>query len=538
MPRPVPKKWLRNPSDALALREGCTFDAAKGQHACNFIENFCRQSKGRWAGQPIKLLDWEGDFLMRLYGWRRADGRRRYKRFYVEIAKKNGKTTLLSAMHLLELIDGDDGPECYNNACDRDQASMLYDESARMVKASPDLSQRLDVIDSRKVILYPAKNGRMRANSSESGSKDGLNPSFTTFDELHRQPNRELWEVFEYAGVARLESLMGSITTAGEDEDGIWFEQREYAEKVNDGTIEDTTFLGIVYRALPTDDIDDPATWRKANPSLGVTIDEDDFRHELAEAKQVPVKLNNFKRLRLNIVARAAAKFFNLDAWQRCAAKRILTLADFRDGETFLGLDLADRNDLAAMAILTRKGRRFRLRVRFWCPEDNLLSLEHQTHMPYRHWAEKGYLTPTPGGVIDYGFIRREIKEAADELHVVKLLADPYAATKLLIELRDQDGIPVGEIRQGFLSLSEPTKEFRAIIDAGDIEHDDNPVMNWCVSNAVGTEDEAKNVKLSKKKSRQKIDGAAAAVNAVAAATDPGQQPKRSVYNDREMILL
>ena len=537
MPRPVPKRWLRNPSDALGVREGCTFDTTKGQHACDFIENFCRQSKGRWAGQPLKLLDWQRDFLMRLYGWRRADGRRRFKKFYIEVAKKNGKTTLLSALHLYELIAGDDGPECYNNACDRDQASMLFDESARMVRSSPDLSKRLEVIDSRKTIVFPQRNGRMRANSSESGSKDGLNPSFTTFDELHRQPNRDLWDVFEYAGVARLESLLGAITTAGDEEEGIWFELREYAEKVNAGTIEDSTFLGIVYRADPADDLDDPATWRKANPSLGVMIDEEDFRRELTEAKEVPVKLNNFKRLRLNIVARAAAKFFSMEKWKACAAPRVLTLADFRDGETFLGLDLADRNDLAAMAILTRKGHRFRLRVRFWCPSGNLLALERQTRMPYRLWAEKGFLTATEGEVIDYGFIRREIKEAASELKVVKLLADPYAATKLLIELRDEDGLPVGEIRQGFLSLSEPTKEFRALMDGGFIEHDDNPVMNWCVSNAIGTEDETKNVKLSKKKSRQKIDGAAAAINALAAATS-SEQPKMSVYNRREMILL
>lgn len=538
MPRPVPKKWMRNPSDALAVREGCYFDAARGQRACDFIEHFCRQSKGRWAGQPIKLLDWERDFLMRLYGWRRADGRRRFKRFYIEIAKKNGKTTLLSAMHLLELIDGDDGPECYNNACDRDQASMLYDESARMVKASPDLSQRLDVIDSRKVILYPAKNGRMRANSSESGSKDGLNPSFTTFDELHRQPDRQLWEVFEYAGVARLESLMGSITTAGEEEDGIWFEQREYAEKINDGTIEDTTFLGIVYRALPTDDIDDPATWRKANPSLGVTIDEDDFRRELQEAKEVPIKLNNFKRLRLNIVARASEKFFSIVKWSACA-NRGLTLASLRKRPAYLGLDLSSIDDLTALVVLAQAdSTRWRLISRFWCPENNLLHLEHKTRMPYRHWAEKGYLIATDGDTIDYAFVRREINDLAAELEVTKLLIDPFNAQKLAGELKEQDGLPVEFIRQGFLSLSSPTKELKRLIDAGLIEHDDNPVMNWCISNAIGSVDESDNVKLSKKKSRQKIDGAAAAVNAVAGLSSSDDDGEESVYNHRGILTL
>ena len=315
----VDPRWIRNPSDELAVREGCTFDEAAGEFVIDFIETFCRQSKGRWGGERLTLLEWQRDFLMRLFGWRRADGRRRFRRFYLEVAKKNGKSTMVSALVLyLLLADGEQAPEVYINACDREQASIVFDEAARMVRASPELDSRLHVVDSKKRIVWPEGNGLLRANSADVASKDGINGSAWIFDELHRQKTREMWDIFEYAGESRDEPLSGTITTAGEDTTGVWHEQREYSEQINAGLIADTAHLGVVYRADPADDLDDPATWRKANPSIGFTIDEDRFGEQLAEAKAVPSKLANFKRLRLNIVTGGENKFTTPEAWQSC----------------------------------------------------------------------------------------------------------------------------------------------------------------------------------------------------------------------------
>jgi len=320
--RRVPSKWIRNPSDTLAIEQGCGFDESAGQFVCDFIETFCRQSKGRWANEKLRLLDWQRDFLMRLFGWRRPDGRRRFRRFYLEVAKKNGKSTLLSALVLYLLIaDGEGAPEIYLNACDRSQARIIFDESKRMVEASPDLKARIRAVDHKARLVCASNNGVVIANSADAPNKDGLNPSASLFDELHRQPSRDLWDVFEYASAARAEPISGSITTAGEDDSGVWHEQREYSERVNAGEIPDTSHLGIVYRALPTDDIDDPETWKKANPSLGETIQSEDFQRELTEAKEVPIKLNNFKRLRLNIITRDEAKYFDMEKWDACEAK-------------------------------------------------------------------------------------------------------------------------------------------------------------------------------------------------------------------------
>jgi phage terminase large subunit-like protein len=533
----VDPRWLRNPSDELAVAEGCWFDEAAGRFACDFVETFCRQSKGRWRGQPLRLLDWQRDFIMRLFGWKRADGLRRFRRFYLEVAKKNGKSTMVSALVLLLLLaDNEGAPEVYLNACDRDQASIVFEEARRMVEASPELSSRLTCINSKgdRRIVDPEGNGVIVANSSVSASKDGLNPSGTLFDELHRQPGYELWEVFEYAGASREQPLLGAITTAGEAAEGPWYDQREHSDKVNAGEIPDTAHLGVVYRCLETDDLDDPATWRKANPSLGETISADDFARELAEAKRDPKKWGNFRRLRLGIITAEDSKFFAAGAWDACNAPTVAT-----DGAPlWMGLDLASTTDLAALATLTGDSSAgFDVRWDFWLPKDNIVELERRAKVPYRAWAEAGFITVTDGEVIDYQFIRRTIRERAAAGELRKLLADPYNATQLSTELKEQDGLPVEFIRQGFLSLSAPTKELDRLVKARKLRHGGHPVARWMAGNAVAETDAAGNVKLSKKKSRHKIDGLAALVNALAAASaDP--DAGGSVYEQRGLLIL
>lgn len=535
----VDPKWIRGEVDRLAISEGCYFDEGAGLAVCEFIETFCRQSQGRWAGKPIVLMGWQRDFLMRLFGWKRADGTRRYRKAYLEVAKKNGKSTLVSALVLYLLVaDGEGGPKVYLNACDKDQAGIVFGEAARMVDASPDLKELpLRVINSKqdKRILFPDGNGEIIANSSIAASKDGLNPSGTVFDELHRQPDRQLWGVFEHAGAARDQPLLISITTAGESDEGPWHEEREHSEKVNRGEIPDTEHLGVVYRALPEDDIDDPATWAKANPSLGETIKADDFARKLANAKKDPAALANFRRLRLNIIQREDVKFLAPGVWDACP----VGLKPRKGDECWAGLDLSSTDDLSAFAaIFGDPEDGFDCVFKFWLPEDNIVELEKAHRVPYRAWADLGLITLTDGNTIDYGFIRREVNDFAAEHDVRKLLVDPFNATKLAGELKEQDGLPVEFIRQGFLSLSAPTKELKRLAMGKRIRHGGNPVMKWMAGNAVAVADEAQNIKLSKKKSRLKIDGMAALVNAVAAATAGGAGAGDSVYEGRGVLIL
>jgi phage terminase large subunit-like protein len=532
--RRIAAKWVRNASDELAISQGCYFDVKAGRYVIDFVHQFCRQSKGRWAGQQLVLLPWQVDYLMRLFGWKNANGTRRFKRSYLEVGKKNGKTTLCSALAIfLVLADCEGAPEVYVNAVDREQASILYEEASRMVKASPELSKRLMVIDSKKRLIDPIGNGKFVANSADVASKDGINASAIIFDELHRQKTREMWDIFEYAGASREQPLTISITTAGESQDGVWWEQRDYSEKVNSGVIPDISHLGVVYRALETDDIDDPATWRKANPSLGVTISAEDFKRELQEAKEVPVKLSNLLRLRLNIVTRGDTAFCSLQQWDACRDVPI-----FAEGEpVFGGLDLSTLDDLTALAVIGGDADSgVDVEMYFWLPEDNIVELEKRHQVPYRHWADRGLITLTPGNVIDYSFIRSQINAIAQERGLQKLMVDPWNATKLALELKEQDGLPVEYIRQGYLSLTGPTKELLRLILSRQIRHGGNPILRWHASNAVAEQDAAGNIKLSKKKSARKIDGMSALVNALAGLT--AGVTTQSVYETQPLLLL
>ncbi len=222
------KDWILNRSDELAVAQGCYFSSKHGQDVCDFIERFCVLSQGRWAGKKLSLIPWQRSFLMRLFAWRRADGKRRFRRAFLMTAKKQGKSPLMSSIALyLLLADGEQAPEIYLCACDRDQAGIIYTESERMLQYSPTLQKRCDVIPSRKTIL--AGHGKIVANSSDSPKLDGLNASAVIFDELHRQPDRMLWDVMQYAVAAREQPLTVSVTTAGEEQSGIWHEELTYA---------------------------------------------------------------------------------------------------------------------------------------------------------------------------------------------------------------------------------------------------------------------------------------------------------------------
>jgi phage terminase large subunit-like protein len=536
MPSGADPRWIRNPSDERAIAEGCYFDEAAGRFVVDFVEAFCRQSTGKWAGEPLTLLDWQRDYLVRLFGWKRPDGLRRFRTSYLEVAKKNGKSTLVAALAVfLLLADGEGSPEVHLNAVDKDQASIIFNEAKRMIQQSPELAKRLEVIDSKKRIVDPRGNGVVRANSADVASKDGVNASAVIFDELHRQKNREMWDIFAYASVARDQPLRISITTAGEEESGPWFEERDRSEKINAGSIPDTSHLGVVYRALPTDDLDAPATWRKANPSLGHTLKEDDFRREWDEAKRDPGKQANFLRLRFDVVTRGAVAFLDMARWDACEAPPAFTRGD----PSYAGLDLSETNDLSALCIGQGDPHEgFDVEWWFWLPEDNIVELERLHQVPYRAWAQAGLIALTPGSVIDYAFIRRTINDLAGDRELARLLTDPFNATKLAIELKEQDGLPVEAIRQGFLSLSAPTKELKRLIQSRRIRHGDNPIARWHASNCVAETDAAGNVKLSKKKSRKKIDGMAALVNMIAAAIGPGSDDGPSVYETRGVTVL
>lgn len=532
----VPVDQIRNPSDRAAIEEGCYFDQEAGDYVCTFFESFLHLSKG--VDEPFPLLPWQRDVLTRLYGWKRADGSRRFREGYIGIPKKNGKSTLCSGLALYHLIaDGEHGAEVYCAASDLEQARVVFNEAMNMVDASPQLKRILDVVKSAKRIFFEGTRSVLRALSADSGTKEGLNASACFIDELHAHKTPDLFNVLRYAGAARRQPLLLIITTAGYDRQSICFRQYDHAKKVQSGAIIDTGFFTTIFEADENDDFDDPATWAKANPSLGSALTLDNFKDDYNRAKAEPLGFNTWLRYRLNIWTNASERILRRDRWDECGA--LITLAPSARETCFGGLDLASTTDLAAYTLFfppEDDDGIARTITRFFAPEEGAIERQRKDRVPYLAWAKQGFLTLTPGDVIDYQFIRRALLADAERYSLIKLGIDPWNATQLATQLAEEDGLEVEMIRQGFLSLNAPTQELVRLVTSRRLAHGNNPVLNWNADNAVGTEDAAGNIKLDKGKSTERIDGLASHVNAIAIWINSGADTGPSVYETRGVL--
>jgi phage terminase large subunit-like protein len=520
------RKWIKTPADKRAVKNGCRFDESEGEKVCHFFETYLQLSKGQWAGQPFRLLDWQrNDLLMPLFGWRRPDGTRRFRVAYLEIAKKNGKSAICSGLAVyLAFADKEPGAEVYLAAADREQAGIVYRESKNMVNASRELSRYCRVTDSKKRIDLPQSNSFIRAISSEAYTAEGLNIHGLIFDELHAQKTRELWDALRYGGAARREPLLISITTAGWDTTSICYEQHEYAEKVLKGDIEDDAFFGLIYAADKDDDPLDPKAWKKANPSLGETIQESDMRQAAQEAVASPVKLNAFKRYRLNIWTEQADRWIAPDAWAACTKAedallwRKRMLEELAGQPCFAGLDLGSTSDLTALVLYFPEGGI--VLPWFWIPEAALQDAANPNRDLYRTWAGQELLTVTPGNVCDYDRVRVDMGNLGESFDVRELAVDRLFQGAQLCTQLTEDGFDVIAFGQGFVSMAAPCKEFEERVLAGKFEHGDNPLLNWMASNVSVAVDAAGNMKPTKPKrnSPYKIDGIVAAIMALGRA--------------------
>jgi phage terminase large subunit-like protein len=532
-PPRVPRDLIRTESDRQAIREGCYFDEAAADRVISFIETFCCHTKGKWYGLPFKLLAWERHLIRLLYGWRRADGTRRFRQVYVEIPKKNGKTELVSALSLYHLIaDGENGAEIYLCASTRKQAGLVFNDAVMMIESSPELRKRLEVKDSfhDKAIKFKPTRSKIEVMSSDAPSADGKSSSMTVFDELHRQENAELWNVMEFAGIAREQPLLFAITTAGVDRLSICYQQREHAEKVEASEVVDVAFLSLIYAAKDDDDFDSPAVWERANPSWRETIKPEDFRREHAKAKENPVQWNNFLRLRLNVWTQPDARFVDREKWNACGER--FDPAELLGLPCYGGLDLSNVSDITAWI----KGfpfddGTFRLLCRFWIPKAYARLRQEKDGIPYLDWARQGFITLTETVQIDYDFIIKEILDDAKVYRVRTINADPWNSPQVSLKL-ESDGLPIELMRQGFVSMNAPCKELLRLVGEGKIRHNGNPVLGWMAGNARALLDPNENLKISKKHSKEKVDGMVALAMSIGGylASKPR---KPSVYERR-----
>ncbi|MCC7424456.1 MAG: terminase large subunit [Planctomycetaceae bacterium] len=509
-------EWIRTSADERFVSNGGWFDLAAAERVRTFFTKFLRHSKGEWAGRPFELLPWQWrDIIGPLFGWKRPDGTRRYRRGYIEVPKKNGKSQMFSGLSLYLLAgDKEPGAEIYSAAIDRDQASIVYNEAANMVESSPELQSRLQVVRSTKRIVFHHNRSVYRALSADVPAKEGLNAHAVLIDELHAQKSRELWDTLRYAGASRRQPLHLAITTAGFDRHSICWEQHDYAAKVLDGTIDDPSFFAFMAAASMEDDWTDPEVWRKANPGFGITISAEQFAEDCREAQESPAKENSFRRYRLNQWTEQETRWLSMEKWDACGTP----LDDLDGKECFGGLDLSSTTDISAFVLVFPVDDGYDVLPFFWVPEEGARVRERKDRVPYSQWIRAGLIEATPGEVVDYDVVRKRIEELGKRFQIREIAIDRWNATQLATQL-ESDGFEMVAFGQGYASMSAPTKRLEELILCRKISHAAHPVLRWMAGNVAIEKDAADNWKPSKNRSRERIDGIVALIMALDRAT-------------------
>ena len=487
--------------------------AAKYQRVVAFFEKILRHSKGQNAGKPFTLLPWQHHVMCELFGRINPDGTRQHRVGYIELPKKQGKSTTLAGIALyMTMFDSEPGAEVYGAACDREQAGIIYREAASMVRASPALSKHLEVIDSRKTIVHKASNSFYRVLSADAFRAEGLNIHALLFDELHAQRDRRLWDALRYGGAARRQPLLLSITTAGYDRKSICWEQHAYAERCIADPATDPAFFGCIY-AAPADCGSDGTwkeerVWHQANPSLGETITVESFAADAREAEASPSKLNSFLRYRLNVWTTSDVRWISPGAWAKCSQP---LRPGLEKREWFAGLDLATTYDLSAFVMVSQdEDGTFDVMPYFWVPEANASERATRDKIDYLGWIRNGHIRATDGNVTDYDVIRRDIVELSQKFNIRQIAIDRWNATQLASQLQG-DGLQIVGFGQGYGSMSSPAKQFENLVLSERIRCQ-SPVMDWMASNVAVQSDHQQNIKPSKAKSTERIDGIVALV--------------------------
>ena len=514
------------------------YDKSAADYAVAFIENLCH-TKGTWAGKPFELIDWQEQIIRDLFGTLKPNGYRQFNTAYIEIPKKQGKSELAAAVALLLTCgDGEERAEVYGCAADRQQAAIVFDVAADMVRMCPALSKRVKILASQKRIIYTPTNSFYQVLSAEAYSKHGFNIHGVVFDELHTQPNRKLFDVMtKGSGDARMQPLYFLITTAGTDTHSICYETHQKAKDIIEGRKIDPTFYPVIYGADESDDWTDPKVWKKANPSLDITVGIDKVKAACESAKQNPGEENAFRQLRLNQWVKQAVRWMPMEKWDKCAFS---VDEDELEGRVcYGGLDLSSTTDITAFVLVfppIDEEDKYIILPYFWIPEDNLTLRVNRDHVPYDVWERQGFLQTTEGNVVHYGFIEQFIEMLGERFNIREIAFDRWGAVQMVQNLEGM-GFTVVPFGQGFKDMSPPTKELYSLVLKEKIIHNNHPVLRWNFDNVCVETDSAENIKLSKKHSTERIDGAVAAVMALDRAVRNGGQ-QGSVYDRRGIIVF
>jgi phage terminase large subunit-like protein len=494
---------------------GLWFDRDAAEHRLNFYQ-FCKHSKGEWAGQVLKPEPWQQFIDWNIFGWKNADGSRRFRTAYTAVARKNGKSTQLAVTGLyLAFFDAEAGAEVYTAATKYDQACIIHSESTRMVKASPSLRGMISIF--KNTLTKESDAQKYVPLGQDSNTSDGLNVAAALLDEYHAHPDSGMYDVLKTGMGSRRQPLMYIITTAGFEKEYPCFEMEARIKRILEGSEHDDTVFGLVYTLDDGDEWADESVWVKANPNLGVSKYLNNMQDDFKEAFSMPSKQNNFKTKHLNVWTEAQTRWITQDVWAKNSGQ---VDADGLAGRRcWGGLDLSTTTDLSAWVLCfppEAKGDKYQFLYRFFLPQDNMRERELREKVSYSVWIRNGLITATPGNVIDYDFIKYQILEDVKKYSLEELNFDPYNSTGLITDLM-QEGVNCVEFRQGFLSMSPAAKEFERKVLGGELATGGNLVMAWMIACAETVSDPAGNIKVCKPergKTGRHVDGVIASLMA------------------------
>lgn len=505
---------------------------------CSYLKHY----KGECKGQSFDLELWQKFIYGSIYGWLDSNKNWRFKSAYIEIPRKNGKTTMASAGALYDsaLVDRT-GAEIYCVATKEDQAKLLYNDCVAYIHQSEELTQLFNILIGRSTLFVndTARTSFIKPVGSDSKRLDGLNPLSVYADELHAWQKRDLWDVMEDAFGARRQYHMIAITTAGHNRDGICYEERKHLIKVLEGQFEADDKFGIIY-TVDEEDWDnwsEERVWQIANPNLGVGKELEYMRSLANKVEQVPSKLNSFLNKQLNIWTDVAQAWLSTEDWNNC--KTDIQEEDLKGLTCYAGMDLARVNDLSACGYyfpIQGKLTKPVLIVDFFVPEHDLHAREQRDQVPYSQWAKHHNLTLTTGKTTDWDFIHHSIMKRNGQFNIEAFGYDRHFAGELVSKL-EKDNVEMTGFGMGYISMGSPTQEIERLIVAGDIQHNGCPVLTWNFTNCIVSKDPAGNLKPDKAKSVDRIDGAVASIIALGMYLNR-EEKKTNPYDNRGLRML
>ena len=507
------------------------------ERVIRFIE-LLRHVKGKWGGDRISLAPAQKFGIACVFGWvRKSDWMRRFRTVYEEVPRKNAKTTKLAAIGLYMLLADDEwGGEVYSAATTREQAHIVFDISSQMARMDGEFRARFGIEVLARSIISRGTASKFVPLSAEGSTLDGLNVSCALIDELHAHKNRMVHDVLDSGTGSRGQPLIWKITTAGWNRAGVCYDQRNYLSKVLNATlkkhggmgykvegeaVEDDAFWGIIYTIDQGDDPMDEATWRKANPLYGISVDPDDMRRMAAVAKVQAQALNEFLTKRLDVWVNADSAWMNMLAWDDCA-DRGLKIEDFKGEPCWVALDAAFKKDLFAKIRIFRRGGKYYCFGRYYIPEAQAQA-KGNNHLA--GWVKDGWIRTTPGEVLDIEAVREELLEDTRNHEVREVPFDPAQLTQFATEMIEQ-GVPMVEIRPTVLNFSPAMKELDELVTGRNLVHSGDPVLAWAIANVVCHRDKKDNIYPNKEGVDQKIDPAIALIMAISRAMVVGETSK------------